>query len=233
MQLSEFTIRILLLFLPGIVATLVIEALTPRRKDHLIFYFILHSFVMAFVVYFSFAGVLKGLHQILPDVGFRSEVWFLRVIADSKQVIDIWEVLEVSGFAVLLGVVFSFMLNRKYFNRLAQAIGVTKKFADLDVWHYIFDSSDNTEWVSVRDLKHDLVYEGWVNAFSDTVRDNELFMRDVRVFQNSTGEELYTVPGLYISRNRDDVTIEFPALSYSTSIERSEKDGNKSEREES
>lgn len=90
---------------------------------------------------------------------------------------------------------------------------LTKKFAEVDVWDYIFNSeNEEMKWVIVRDVKNNLMYQGWVEAFSDTVKENELFMRDVVVYKNSTAEEYYSMPGLYISRNRDEITVEFPSL---------------------
>ena len=79
------------------------------------------------------------------------------------------------------------------------------------VWEFLFNS-DLPEWVTVRDLKNDLAYEGWVHAFSDTCEPNELFLRDVKVIRNSTGDELYSIGGLYLSRERAELTIELPAI---------------------
>ena len=45
-------------------------------------------------------------------------------------------------------------------------------------------------------------------------KDNELFLRDVAVLNNEDGRELYQVPGLYISRNPEEITIEFPGLNF-------------------
>jgi hypothetical protein len=42
----------------------------------------------------------------------------------------------------------------------------------------------------------------------------------VKVFVNSSGEELYEVPALYLPRSRADITVEFPQLSYSEYITR-------------
>ena len=70
-------------------------------------------------------------------------------------------------------------------------------------------NSDIPEWVVVRDPGKGLAYEGWVHAFSDTADDNELFLRDVRVLNNTTGDEVYRVWGLYLARPRGELTIEF------------------------
>lgn len=111
---------------------------------------------------------------------------------------------------------------------------ITRKFSDidtLDVWEYLWNSSDNTQGVTVRDIKYDLAYEGWVEVFSDTFIENELFIRDVIVFNNTTGEKLYEVPGLYIARNQDEITIEFTGIEFTDLIKRSSSKINKGDSE--
>ena len=220
MEISEFTIRVILLFLPGIISFLIIEKLTVM-KERGPFYFVIYTFILGFFSYFTFAIVL-WLINTLPSVSRDTSVKFLKALLNSKEEIEITEVVWVSVLSIMNGFILSFIINRKYFHRLAQKMNITSKFGELDVWAYIFNSPDDTEWVTVRDIKNNLVYEGWVEAFSDSVKENELFIRDVIVFRNSTGERLYEIPGLYICRNRDEVTIEFNALEFTDSINRHE-----------
>ena len=61
----------------------------------------------------------------------------------------------------------------------------------------------------MRDIKYNLAYQGRIQGFSGTFNENELFLRDVLVLQNDTGENLYEVDALYLSRDPKDLTIEF------------------------
>lgn len=63
-------------------------------------------------------------------------------------------------------------------------------------------------WVTVRDHKNDLVYDGWVQAFSNDSREAEMLLRDVSVYKNSNAERLYQVGALYVSRKSEDISIE-------------------------
>ena len=45
--------------------------------------------------------------------------------------------------------------------------------------------------------------------FSDRVNDYELLLREVVVYQSSTSLKLYDVESVYLSRKKDDLTIEF------------------------
>jgi len=212
MEISEFTIRLILLFLPGIISFLVIEKLTVM-KERGPFYFVMYTFILGFFSYFMFVFIL-WLVNLLPRVSIDTDVKFLKALLNTEENIDVNEILWISILSLVNGFILSFIINKKYFHRLAQKFKITNKFADLDVWSYVLNSPDDTQWVTVRDIKNDLVYEGWVEAFSDTVKENELFIRDVIVSNNTTGKELYKVPGLYFSRNPQEVTIEFRKLGF-------------------
>ncbi len=219
MELTEFTFRLLLLFLPGVITRMVVEQLTVvEDKRHL--YFLLNALVYGFFAYFVYGLLLQCL-TALGCVKLNASVSFLESLVKKDSQLNFTEILLVSGLSVIKGLFFSFLINNKLFHHFASAIGVTRKFADIDVWGYLHNSQiDELLWVTVRDHASNLVFEGRVEAFSDTVKDNELFLRDVIVYRNSTGEELYRVPGVYLSRKSDDITIEYNALGFTELIER-------------
>lgn len=211
MHISEFTVRMVVLFLPGIVAYAILQNLTVVREKGP-FYFALYALVLGFLSYLVYALVLQ-IVDLVPFVTIDTKVKFFDALFVSSEVPDSCEVLWASLTSVFNGFLLSFVINRKYLHRFAQRLGVTKKFGDLDVWSYLFNSrDDNMRWVTVRDIENDLVYQGYIEAFSDTYNENELFLRDVVVYSNKTGAELYSVPGLYISREKDQLTIEFQGL---------------------
>jgi hypothetical protein len=70
-------------------------------------------------------------------------------------------------------------------------------FAERDVWDYVFNTPD-PGWITVRDLDHDLMYDGWYWAYSSDAEPRELLLRDVSVYKNGTGERLYQVGAAYI-----------------------------------
>jgi len=211
MEISELTLRLLLLFLPGIIITLILERLTVSdEKRH--FYFILSSFLYGIFSY-AFYALLLIIFDCLPRIEINTNVIFLDALIDEEIKINFGEILKVSIISVVLGFFIATLINQKYLHRFSQFIGISKKFAEIDVWGYLLNSKDDElRWVRVRDTEHNLCFEGWIEAFSDTHKNNELFLRDVIVFKNDTGDKLYNVPGLYISRNPDNLTVEFYAL---------------------
>tara|TARA_B100001245_G_scaffold173899_2_gene132317 strand:+ start:34374 stop:34610 length:237 start_codon:yes stop_codon:yes gene_type:complete len=69
-------------------------------------------------------------------------------------------------------------------------------------------NSDDVNWITVRDLENDLMYDGWIQAFSDNSKEAEVLLGDVRVYRNSSGELLYEVGSQYLSMDRSNIVIE-------------------------
>ncbi len=217
MELSELSIRLLLLFLPGIIATIIIDTLTEHYERKSLDFFI-YSFILGIGSYL-FLYLTVGIFKVLLSAFFfydpkSWEINFLECIYNVNQKINIFEV----GFGCISGIILALLIcysiNHKLLNRFAKWLDISRKFGDLDVWGYVFNSEE-VEWILIRDYEKDLMYEGWVGAFSATVKDGELFLRDVIVYRISDGTELYRLDGMYITLNRDrkDVIIEIRELS--------------------
>jgi hypothetical protein len=63
-------------------------------------------------------------------------------------------------------------------------------------------------WVFVRDIENDLVYYGYIRAYSESREDRELILKEVEVYSNSTGEWKYAIPMMYLSREAHKLSIE-------------------------
>jgi len=203
--MTEFALRIVLLFFPGILCALLVESLVPTRgwSDTR---FALYSLVLGLGSYLTFALGMAIIHWEWPP-----KIWFFRALTSQGPLdLDYREILSVSGIALVIGLLVCTGLNKHYLHKAAQRVRISGKFGDLDVWAYMFNSSDLTDrWVVVRDFARDLAFEGWVSAFSETASDNELLLREVVVYQSSTSLKLYDVESVYLSRKKDELTIEF------------------------
>lgn len=200
MDTTEVSLRLALLFLPGIVAALLVEKIVPTR-DWSTARLALYSLVLGLICYLSYALLKAGfLHQWPPSVDlFKS-------LATSAP-LDLQEIVLTTAISPLVGLLVSLSLTGHWINRFARLIRVSDKFGDLDVWARVLNSTD-VQWVTVRDFEHNVVYDGWVQAFSDTYDANELFLRDVQVFQSSTSLFLFELDGVYLTRPKDNLTIE-------------------------
>jgi MFS family permease len=200
---NELTVRLALLFLPGIICALFVEKLVPTAAWSTA-RLALYALVLGLACYLTYALLDAVLARRWPPT-----VGLLKSLADNRS-LDFTEIFLATAAAPFVGLAVSLALNGHWLNRLARAIHVSNKFGDLDVWALTFNSSDITgAWVVVREFDRDLAFEGWVDAFADTYDVNELLLRDVRVYQSSTSKFLYEVDSIYMTRPKDHLTIEF------------------------
>jgi Family of unknown function (DUF6338) len=201
--MTELTLRLALLFLPGIICALLVEKLVPTGVWSTA-RLALYSLVLGLTCYLFYALVDAVLICKWPP-----SIDLLKSLTANSP-LDFEEIFWATAIAPFVGLGVSLALNRHWINRFAEVIAVSKKFGDLDVWARTFNSPDLTEaWVVVRDFDHDLSFEGWVKAFSDTYEVNELLLINVRVYQSSTAMRLYDVESMYLTRARDNLSIEF------------------------
>lgn len=205
--MPNVTIGLVLLFFPGIVCAILIENLTATREWGAL-RFSLYSLVSGVVCYLVYA---VGLALWTWAWGKEAEVAFLKALTDPGAT-SYTEIALVTGVSILVGTAASWALNHYWPHKVMRAMGVTKKFGALDVWGHVFNSDDVKQWfVTVRDRAANLAYQGWVDAFSDCSDQNEILLKEVRVFVGTTSELLYTVDAIYLTRNKSDLTIEFAA----------------------
>ena len=220
MEISELTLRLILLFFPGIIWFLVVDALAVHRR-FTSFRSVLLSYVLGGICY-----VVYGLgHWLLVRINevtrfgavFSDGTSFLETLANKDSRLNFFEIATVSVLvAPAVGIAISACWNHKVLHRVANRLRVTYKFADPNVWTFTFTSPD-VRWVVVRDLKHGLVYEGWARAFSDVAEKPSLLLRDVRVYANTgpadqdrNAQCLYEVSALFISREWSEIIVEVP-----------------------
>ena len=89
-------------------------------------------------------------------------------------------------------------------------LGYLWLYSDEDLWAHFLNSED-VDWVVVRDHARDLIYEGWVQAFSVTSPVREIVLYDVKVYSNEGGKHLYDVPAMYVAAAANELALEMPA----------------------
>ena len=100
--------------------------------------------------------------------------------------------------------------THKIITRALNYFRISNHVADQDIWEFMSNSdTPKIKFAYIRDYKNQLIYSGYVRAYSETEKVRELAMYDVVVYKE-TGDELYSVPYLYISRDPSSITLEFP-----------------------
>jgi hypothetical protein len=208
MELSVLTLRVVLLFFPGVLCALVVHSLTIQR-ERTTPQFLTSAFVYGVSTYLLLAGirpVYAGIASLL-GLGAPPRVTFFKVLTDERARIAWGEIGLSAGVAVLLAVLVSAAANHKILHRTAERLRVSRRFGEVDVWGHFLDSRE-TNWIIVRDLQADMLYEGWVDAFSDTGADPQLLLSQVAVYRASTGTKLHDRKRVYLTPRKESVIIE-------------------------
>ncbi|HYR06806.1 MAG TPA: DUF6338 family protein [Longimicrobium sp.] len=208
MELSVLTLRVVLLFFPGVLCALIVHALTIQR-ERTTPQFLTSAFVYGVSTYLLLAGlraISAGCAKLL-GWGPPPRVTFFNVLTNEKARIAWGEIGLSVIVALLLALVMAVVLNNNVLHKAAERMGISRRFGEVDVWGYFFNSPQ-IRWVAVRDLATDTVYEGWVEAFSDTGAAPEVLLRDVTVKTNSTGTKLFDSKRVYLSRDKTSLIIE-------------------------
>lgn len=204
MDMSVFTFKLLLLFFPGLISAFLIDQLTvhrPREK----FFFLIQSFVLGLSSYFLYWIILKVISKWVDSID--TSMISLRTLTNSNITFSFSEIIYVTICSIIIALTITVLAKYKVINRIARKCQLTNKFGELDVWGYFMNIKE-IEWATVRDHPNDLIFDGWIQAFSDDSKHAEVLLRDVSVYKNSTGEKLYQVGSIYLSRNRQDISIE-------------------------
>ncbi|HEX8831791.1 MAG TPA: DUF6338 family protein, partial [Longimicrobium sp.] len=208
MELSYVTLRVLLLFFPGVLCALLVDALTVHR-ERTSAQFLTHAFALGMGSYLSL-GVLRDVAAAFAQwLHLRQplEITFFDALVNDRLRLAWGEIALAALVGVLLSSVIAAALNRQMLLRVANRLTVTRKTGELDVWSFLFNSRSGA-YVVVRDMSHDTMYAGTVEVFSDTVDRAELLMKDVEVFQNSTSRKLYKAKHVYLARDAASLVIE-------------------------
>ncbi|WP_420830378.1 hypothetical protein [Bacillus piscicola] len=116
------------------------------------------------------------------------EVSFLRSLLNNNAEIHINEVFIASFIGIIIGLVFVVVINKKYVYTISNLFQISNKHGEDDVWDFLLSSND-IEWVTIRDYDTMLVYQGAVIAFSQKDNKRELVLGDVNVYKEE-GQEL-------------------------------------------
>jgi hypothetical protein len=210
MDISELTIKLIFVLIPGALASLIFEKLTIHKPWNS-FKFVSHSILFGVLAYL-FTGLFIRFWNYLFD-GNWNALDIMKNIA-SKE-IPFVEIGNASVTGIILGLISSAIDHYKVINRIAIWLKISNKYGDINLYSH-FLNSPNIGPVYFRDLKSNLTYHGLVELFSENEEIREILLRNVRVYYNEGKAdeimELYQLNAVYLSRSKDDVLIEIPKI---------------------
>ncbi len=223
MNLSEFAFKIIFIFIPGLIAFNIIRSLTFHKEfktPDILIGSLTYGFICYVIYYFIFILILNQI-PLIPERQF----YLVEALINSQAQLNFQEIAITTFLAIPTGIIMAALVNYKLIYKIANKLKISYKLDDLGVWNKAFESPFN-DWIIVRDHKSDLMYRGWIEAFSDGLDSKEILLRDVEVYRNSDAELLYPIPGLYISFSGDDnIKIEFQSWDYTENMNNNDQGG--------
>lgn len=199
MEISEFTLKLIILLIPGGISCLIFEKLTIHKSWNS-FKFISNSIFLGGLSYLS-AQLIFGICNDLSFANFWENL-------PTKQ-IPFKAVIKSSFVAILIGFAGSKFDHYKILNRIGKKLKVTTKYGDEDLFYYFLNSSNVTE-VYVRDIKNNITYHGLVDSFSENGSIKEIVLSDVKIYNYETSEFAYSLSKIYLCKPNDELIIELP-----------------------
>ncbi len=162
MNLDTTTIKLLFLLLPGLLANFTYGRLVSTYQDTA-WYALARTFTFAAICY-------------LPYLIFAGKFPLI------ERDIDTTSVFMASLLSVPIGFVVAFVSHKRLINKLGMHLGVSTRYGGEDVWEIANREIFPERWVVVRDLRANLIYYGYIQAYSESEKERELLLGDVDVF---------------------------------------------------
>jgi len=198
MQISQLTLKLIILLIPGALASIIFEKLTVHKKWDS-FKFVAHSILFGGLSYVLANFIFSICKQ---DIDFKS-FWDnlpLPVIPTSA-------VVKAIGVSILVGFISSWIDNYKIINKLGKFIQFSTKYGDENLYSYFLTSPDVSE-IFLHDIQNNITYQGFVDSYSETDEIKEIVLRDVKVYEYETANLCYEINRVYLSRPKDSIIIE-------------------------
>jgi hypothetical protein len=138
-------------------------------------------------------------------------VALLQCLTCKDNAIDVVEIAAVTVVAGIIGIAASYALNHYWIHDICRRLKITRRFGQPNVWSFALDTKE-VQWATVRDLQNHLMFQGYIRAFSDVEDQAEIFLTQVCVYNETTGEKLYEADRMYLARDKSNLTVEFPDL---------------------
>ncbi len=208
--MNELTLKLLLLIIPGIIASIVYNRLTAHKKwtnfensiHILLFGVFSYLFLQLVLNSYNFLQVFFNCNKSLEFSVLK--IW--NSLSDSRS-IPYNEIIFASLLSIILGFFGSYFDKFKIINRIGRYFKVSNKYGDENLFSFFLNAKD-IHYVYVRQIKNNLTYHGYVESYSEDDDLSELVLSDVKVYSYLDSEFLYEIDRIYISLNKNEIIIE-------------------------
>lgn len=194
MTISDFSLKIILLFLPGIVSFLIIDNLAAHRQTKTIHWF-MYPMLLGFLSY-------AFLEFVFPDIRF----WHF--LTEQAPGIDYYEIIRAIFIGIVLGCLLTYIINHALLFKAASFFRLTNRQGLPDTFSYML-SLYPVQYLTVTDWEKRIRIVGELVATSES-SDNrdEIILQNATIYSLDTGDNLYDIPVIYLAQDFNKITIE-------------------------
>jgi hypothetical protein len=200
MEVSELTLKLILLLIPGAIASIIFEKLTIHKKWSP-FQFVANS------ILFGCASYL--LAQLISSTLFSSNALSALWQNLPAKEIPYKVILEGIVSAPFIGLGFTLLDYQRVINKIGRFLRVSNKYGDLNLYTHFLNSPDVKE-IYVRDIQSNITYHGKLHSYSETDDVKEILLYDVDIYEYETNTLCYSVKSVYLTKPKDSMIIEVP-----------------------
>lgn len=201
MSITDYTFRMTLLFIPGIIAFIIVDNLTIHKATktrHWIVYSLLLGF-LSYMPWMILSEVLSKKCGVVP-------AQFITNLVNKDTPINLNEIFIASISALFLGAVISKGINDRWLYKISRFFKISNKFPEIDAWANCI-AIYQPSWIRIRDRENGLIYQGRLISTSDANERDGIVLEDVTVY-NEYGKSLFSSEVFYIPRKMENLTIE-------------------------
>jgi hypothetical protein len=165
MEISALTLKLIFLLTPGAVAAIIYKRLTIRPKEGSDFMFVINSILFGMFSYVLLQLTIFGCMCFCNHFkdAEHYDYSLLKVFGklSDSTVIPYTEIIDGTFFAIILGLVITWIDDKSYLYKLAKKLKISSKYGEENLYSYFLNSPE-IDWVYIRDIKNSLTYKGGV-----------------------------------------------------------------------
>lgn len=194
MDFTGFTVKIALLFLPGIFGALLYERLTIH-KPWTQFRFFLYILLISVSSYAILSFVYELINALKCNNYLKLHFW--DEISQNSNSTHLGEVTLAVIVSILLSVALTYSHTHGLIYKFFQSINVTKKYGTASLYLRILQL-DDVDWIYLRAKTDSLTFLGQVAKYSEDEQNRELVLYNVTVYSYPESVELYKIAKIYL-----------------------------------
>lgn len=200
MEISELTLKLILVLIPGAIACRIYQKITIHEK------WTNFQFVSNSILFGALSYIVVLVIDSLTDLDIGIESFWSNL--PTKEIPAV-AILCACFASIFIGFIVSAIDHYKLLNLIAKTLKISRKYGDENLYSYFVNSPDVTE-VYVRDKNNGFTYHGFIDSYSENDSTYEIVLRNVGVYSYEDSSLLYELTKLYISKSKSELLIEVP-----------------------